>query len=148
MTPLIADIIRYEDHLHVPVVGTFELDAATRILERIIEACRLSGITRVVLDTRGMKGSISATERVLFGLAIAEPYRQYLDSGSQPIQIAIFSTSRRLSPYHPLSESLSNQGLPTRAFVNPAEVTEWLSITALGNDWTGTNRAGQRGSST
>lgn len=129
--PLIAEYIPRKDHIHVPVHGEFDLASAIKIFERIFDTCQVSGINRVLLDTRQMQGTISATERIVQGLSLENPYQAYRSAGCKPIRLAILSTKDRLTPYHPLSDTLSQLDLATSAFTDPAKVLGWLGIESI-----------------
>lgn len=128
LSPLSADYLERKDHLHVPVQGTFDLASAVRIFEKIFDACRVYGTNKVLLDTRHMEGRISATERIVQGLSLEKPYNEYRMAGGEALQLAIYSSEDRLTPYHPLADTLSQLDLRTDAFTDPEAVVSWLGI--------------------
>ena len=111
-------------YLEFIVTGIYDLDEAIGKFPLLIKACRHSGISNVLIDSRDLVGEQMLTEELLYASQARQLYQSYLSGGGQPLKIA-FVSKKTLS--EDLSEAISQiQGLDAFVTRDYKQAVEWL----------------------
>jgi hypothetical protein len=126
--PLDIQVIQEPTHLRVEVTGTFDLQDAMARFPLVISACRLTGLTKVLIDSRRMQGDIAATEKAIYSLEVREQYLHHLASGGEPLRVAYLGSAPRVSTYEPGQELAERENLPFLTTTELEDAMLWLGV--------------------
>ncbi len=128
MMNLKTEIRPLDDHLLVLATGEYNLDEALDGFALVLAACKLSEVTRVVVDFRCMNGIPHATEKVVYALGAAQHYEDYLKTGGLTLRIAFLGPQTALDSYEPGLDIGQQRNLPIRLFTSEKNAYGWLKI--------------------
>ena len=114
------------DYLEVCVTGHYETKDALDEFQRVLDACKLSSLSKVLIDFRGMPESSMATDRILYAFGVEGRYLRHLESGGGALRIAYVGSS--LSTYQPGRDLAVRTGLPFQLFDELQAALDWLSV--------------------
>lgn len=119
---------QYEEYLEVIVTGQYDMQDAIDKFPQVLDTCRLSGLSKVIIDFRELQGLPAATEKVIYAFGVEKHYVEHLSSGGQALQVAYVGKAPFVSTYEPGVEIAQSSGLPFRLFENINEAFEWLGV--------------------
>jgi hypothetical protein len=122
------EIIPKKDHLRVRVTGTYDVNEAIERFPETLAACRSTGLNKMLIDFRPMKGVPAATEKLIYGLNVREYYQTYVSHYGIPPQIAYVGCTPAVSSYEPGIDVMKNEGLPFAMFTCIQDACDWLEI--------------------
>ncbi len=128
MTKLKTEILPLEDHLLVLATGEYDIDEALDGLTLVLAACKITGLSRVLIDFGGMAGIPKATEKVIYALGVAQHYEEYLKTGGQALRIAYLGKATALNSYEPGLDIAQQRNLPIRLFNSKNDAYRWLKV--------------------
>jgi hypothetical protein len=123
------NIIHGNGYLEIAVTGSYDMKDAMNKFSHILDACRLSDSSKVLIDYIGLQGQGGATEKILYALRVEDLYQKYLKSGGHELQFACVVPL--VVSYEPGVEIARNGGLPFKLFDNRNEAFEWLNVKRL-----------------
>lgn len=118
-----ANFKQLPDHLNVLVGGRFQVEEAVAVFGQILETCRETGQTSVLIDFSGLTDVDSATLRVIFAVNARELYERYLEEGGQLLRVAFFGS---FLSWQPGMEAASQNRPGVRTFTDLHEAHAWL----------------------
>jgi len=118
--------IQHGDYLEIVVTGSYDLNDAINKFSYVLEACRQTGLDKVLIDFRELQREDSATIKSLYAFGVENQYRKYLDSGGHELQVAYVGPI--VMSYEPGMEVAEQRKLPFKLFDNPKEALEWLNV--------------------
>ena len=120
--------VQHTDYFEIIVFGDYNLKEATNNYPLLISACRQTGISKILIDYREIKGVILATQKTLFSYSNLELYRNHLATGGQEIQTAFVGSPPLVSTFEPGIELAKNNGLAVEIFTEIDKATIWLGV--------------------
>ncbi len=120
--------IQHKEYIEVIVFGDYNLQEATDNYPLLISACRQTGISKILIDYRELKGVIHATEKTLFSISNLELYRNHLATGGKEIQTAFVGSPPLVSTFEPGIELAKNAGLAVEIFTDAEKAMTWLGV--------------------
>ncbi len=121
--------------------GYFDRHAIDAFTSQIMETCQTHQATKMLIDTRKVKGDLSTLERFNLGLLGAAKYLKAKMTGK--ILRCRFATvsSKSVTDSERLTENAAvNRGLNVRAFTEMKEALHWL----MGDQEKGGEKKGKR----
>ncbi len=123
-----ADIIQRETFLEVIVSGTYDMQDAIREFGLLLSTCRLTGLSKVLIDFRALQGSPAATEKIIYAYGVVERYRDHLASGGNALDVAYLDNPSRAGDYEPGLDVAREAGVPFRLFKDADEARRFLGV--------------------
>lgn len=117
--------LRYEmrkDHLRVVVGGAFELARARIELSNVIRCSLSAGLTRILIDARGLADDVPISDRYSLATQLAEQGR-----GRVRMAIVVDPRNRDTSTFE---DTANNRGVPVRTTSSLDEAVAFLEICA------------------
>jgi len=108
-------------HVHVFVAGEFDLGAARAGIVRIVDACRRSGLERVLIDGRGIDSTVSVMHRHELALTLA------LEKAPAHLRMAVV-VSRDNMFTKALEQSATKMKIDVRTTASMAEALVFLGL--------------------
>jgi hypothetical protein len=108
-------------HVHVFVAGEFDLAAARAGIVRIVDACRRSGLERVLIDGRGIDSTVSVMHRHELALTLA------LEKAPAHLRMAVV-VSRDNMFTKALEQSATKMKIDVRTTASMAEALAFLGL--------------------
>lgn len=126
--PLELKILQRNAYLEVLVSGKFDRQDAANAFPEVLTTCRLTGLSKVIIDFRAVQGTAGTIEKIVYVLEIEKHYLKYLSSGGQALQIAYVGKAPLITAYQPESAVAESSGLPFRLFHDMNEALAWLEL--------------------
>jgi hypothetical protein len=106
--------------LHVEIGGPIEPLASRSAIEEIVRTCAAGGLSRVLVDARGLESVVSISERFALGRALAErcPAQVRMAVLVEPAQMVAKT----------LEDSATNRGVSVRTTASPDEAYRFLGV--------------------
>ena len=109
------------------VSGTFDLEEAVRRFERVTLACRLQGLTDVLIDSRALGGQGWAVPEIIYAERIATLYRSHLQQGGSPFRTAYVGSDEAIgSDGSPGEEVMKEEGVDVYVTTEMDAALAWL----------------------
>ena len=121
--------LRYEmrkDHLRVVASGRFDPARARIELANVIRQSASSGLTRILVDARGITDAVPISDRY-------ELATQLADQSQGKVRLAIVVAELNLFT-RTLEDTATNRGVAVRSTASMAEAVAFLGIGADGRD--------------
>lgn len=119
-------MIQHSDYLEFDVTGSFNLHDAIIKFSYVLEACRHTGLDKVLIDYSELKREDSATLKGLYAYGIENHYMKHLEAGGHEIKIAY--VGQVVMTWEPGMEVAEKSKLPFKLFKNLNEALEWLGV--------------------
>ena len=120
------NIIHNNDYLEFFVTGTYDLIEAINRFPLVLDVCRLTGLTKVLIDFTELQGEGSGTEKCLYAFGIEDHYIKYINSGGHKLQVAYVGSSN--PKYDPGAAIAKSSHLPFKLFDERFKAFEWLQV--------------------
>lgn len=78
----------HEHYIEFIVTGQYDIAEGIEKFSYALEACRKSGLTKMLVDYRELEYRGEATEKVLYAFGIEDLYRKHLEKGGPKLKIA------------------------------------------------------------
>jgi hypothetical protein len=115
--------------LYAEVRGELDLQMAMGLYLQLVERWRAIATAAIVIDCRGLTGTLSDMQRYEVGVAVAASYSGMRDDGRAP-RIAMIAQPPLIEPRRFIETVASNRGALLRAFESIREAAEWLDVDA------------------
>jgi hypothetical protein len=129
--PMNARIQPEAGYLYVEFSGPFELGEALALSARYLEACVEHQLSKVVVDTRPVTGTLTLTERFRYADFVA---RKVIDivvrGGLKSPQLAYVGTPPIIDPHEFGVLVALNRGVSTKTMPTVDEALAWLGLPA------------------
>jgi len=120
------DINYHTDFLEIIQTGVFDLDDGILIFSQILNICRHTGLKKIIIDYRELKGERGGTAKTLYGLHVVEQYNTYLEQGGAKLKFAYITP--RITSYEPGAHVARQGGFPFKQFETRNDALEWLDL--------------------
>jgi hypothetical protein len=85
---MIIDIVQQPSVLDVVVTGDFHMEEAVDRFRQVVDACRLTGIRKVLIDYRQLWGGAVGTEKTFYSFGIDDRCKRHIRSGGKSLLFA------------------------------------------------------------
>ena len=123
-----VELIKKADYLLVNVSGTYDMEEAVEKFPLVLSSCRRNYLNKALIDYRLLKGRIDATQKLIYALGVKDHYELHLNSGGQPLQIALLGSPSHVTSYDPGMELAKSEDLPFMLTSDIDEALKWLGI--------------------
>ncbi len=120
------NLSKQSDYLEVAVTGSYDMNDAIYKFSHVLDACRLTDLSKVLIDYKELQAHGSETEKSLYAFGVEEHYQKHLNSGGHELQVAYVGP--QVMNYKPGVKMAKNGGLPYKLFDNRNEAFEWLNV--------------------
>jgi hypothetical protein len=107
-------------YLYVHVEGPFELFQAKEFHQRILDMSSAHGLSRILIDSRQLKGNISTMDRFEAG--------SFSEIKPSKLQTAIVASEEHILPDKFYENVTNNRGINTKVTSNINEALDWLKV--------------------
>jgi len=123
------EIIRHKKYIEIIASGEFDLRDAINNIPTVMHSCRLSGLSKVLIDYRKLNGDIFAVEKIIYAQESIDQYKNHLASGGKKLQFAYAGKIPQVSTYKPGLEAAASEGIK-EVFVTDDidEAYKWLGV--------------------
>ena len=121
-------IIQHDAFLEVVVTGTYNMRNAIDRFPYVLSTCRLTGLSKVLIDFRNLTGTPAATEKIIYAFGIQDHYNEYISTGGQELMVAYVGSESHVSTYEPGLKIAKDDNMPFDLFTDIAEAYKWLGI--------------------
>ena len=115
------------EYLAILVDGVFDLDYANELTPRILDACALHRSSRLIVDARGVRGTILLGERYIYAETFARLYKERRVAGTvRHVQFAFVAVPPVLDPQRFGGKVAVSRGVQVKVFHAIEEACAWL----------------------
>ena len=125
-----VEVIQHKEYVEAIVSGEFDLQDAVDKFQVIIITCKISGLSKVLIDFRELEGDILALQKIICSFQVIEQVKLYFESKSSDIQFAYVGKAPQVSSYKPGLEIAKMEGIQAIVTVDINEAYEWLGVKA------------------
>lgn len=123
----IKNSIKYHsDFLEIFQTGVFDLDDGIILFSQILNICRHTGLKKIVIDYRELKGERGGIAKTIYGLQVVDQYNKYLEQGGAELKFAYITPE--ITSYEPGAKVARQGGFPFEQFENRNDALEWLGL--------------------
>jgi len=127
--PMNSRIQPEANYLYVEVSGPFELGEALALTEGFLEACVEHKLSKVLVDTRLVTGTLTLTERFRYADVLAGRVIELVGLGRlKPPQLAYVGSPPILDPEEFGVLVALNRGVSMKTAPNIAQALAWLGL--------------------
>jgi hypothetical protein len=123
-----VEIIPHDALLEVIVTGTYDMQDAINRFLHVLSACRISGLSKVLIDFRDLAGIPATTEKVLYAFGIQDHYYKHISTGGQEIMVAYVGRPPLVSTWELGLQIAKDHDIPLDLFTNVEEAYKWLGV--------------------
>jgi hypothetical protein len=117
------------EYLTILVSGTFELEQANQLMPRILDLCAANRASKLLIDARGVEGSMSIADRFVFAETFARLYKKRRVAGNfKHVQFTVVVTRAIFDPQKFGEKVATNRGLQVKVTTDMKEALAWLGI--------------------
>lgn len=113
------DVARHEDYVEIRFKGTFNPAAARGVVDTLAKASGDTGLPRVLLDCRGMRGPLTIVDR----FEVAE---YGADALARHIVVALVGREGDILPDNFFENVAQSRGVRVKVFTDAREAVTWL----------------------
>ena len=117
-----------EDVLCAVIEGDFDFAAALEMYVRVLDESWRRGRPRILLDCRGLTGTLSDMQRYEFGVAVAAAHAHARAQAGQPPRLALLGSAPLVDPRRFGETVARNRGALVRTCESTAEAAAWLGV--------------------
>lgn len=125
-----VEVIQHEEYVEAIVSGEFDLQDAVDKFPIIIITCKISGLSKVLIDYRKVQGDIFALQKIICSFEAIEQIKVYFASKSRNMQFAYLGKTPQVNSYKPGLELAGKAGIKAIVTVDINEAYEWLGVKA------------------
>jgi len=117
------------DYLHVLVTGTYEIELALDLLEKVLIESMRHKLPRILIDYRQLQRiSSSMTETYIYAASAARLIQKYVDTSGQPPRLAYLGPEPVLYEEYGVDVAV-NYGFPAaKSTTSIDEALAWLGV--------------------
>lgn len=108
------------------VTGDFEVGHAIAIQQRLFEAARRAGLSSLLIDVRGLRGTPLVMHRYKLSLSVAEESRKLALALGAGARVAFLGYEPQIAQDHFGEDVAVNRGANMRVFTDEGEARAWL----------------------
>jgi hypothetical protein len=124
---LVHDFSRKEDYFFVVASGDCDVEYSIYMFYWVLDTCRLTGLSKVLIDYRNIGSKIAKVESILFAQGVIDKFKKYLKSEDSSLKISFLGTVSQVSD-DPNIDMLKREGLPVIVTADPQEARSWLGV--------------------
>jgi len=121
-----AEVKVMSEYILCEVSGTFDGETSTDNFFQIIDLCRSSGRSGILMDMRKMDGIPDATERIFFMERIIKQHDIFLKFNNEPLRLALLTKTDVVGPYTPGLDLAKTRGFLATATSDEDQAIAWL----------------------
>ena len=122
------------EYLAILVSGVFELDQANRLTPKMLAACAANGVSKLLIDARGVRGSLSIGDRFIYAETFARLYKERRVAGTiKHVQIALVGSRDIVDPQRFGEKVATSRGLHVKVMTDIKEAFSWLGVSPPGS---------------
>lgn len=121
-------VIQHSQFIEIIVAGIFNFQESLMEFPNVLATCKTTGLTKVLIDFRQLKGIPAATEKILYTLGIEDHYAEYLSNKGKPLQIAYVGKSPLIGSEEPGLLLARENNLPFNLFTDISKACKWLGV--------------------
>ena len=122
------EMIHHKEYLEVIASGVFNLEDAIDYMPSVMHACRLNGLSKVLIDYRKLNGDIPVIEKIIFAQETIETYKYHLASRGKELKFAFAGKVPQVSSYKPGLEIAKKEGIQAIVTDDINEAFKWLGV--------------------
>jgi hypothetical protein len=123
-----VDIIRHKEYLEVIVSGDYDMEEAIDEFSFVLSACKITGLSKVLIDFRKLHGEIYSIQKIVYSLQIVGQIKDYFASKGKDLQFAYVGKTPQVSKYKPGLEIAEREGIHAITSIDINEAFEWLGV--------------------
>ena len=121
-----AEVMVMPDYILCEISGKFESETSTDNFFQIIDLCRTSGRSGILMDMRKMDGIPDATERIIFMEKIINQHDIFLKFNDEPLRLALLAKKDVVGSYTPGMDVAKTRGFLATATSDENQAIAWL----------------------
>ena len=122
------------EYLAILVSGMFELDQANQLTPKMLAACAASRASKLLIDARGVRGSLTIADRFVYAETFARLYKERRVAGTiKHVQIALVGTPGIIDPQRFGEKVATRRGMHIKVTTDIREAFSWLGVSAPGS---------------
>ena len=106
-----VEIILHENYVEALVKGPHEMHEERDRFPLILSACKLAGLSKVLIDCRKIHGEIYTIQKMLYAKKVIDHMKAYIASGGKKLQIAYVGKKPQLSNHEPALDMAIREGM-------------------------------------
>jgi len=126
--PLEVDIIMHKECLEVIVSGDYDIQEAIDEFSSVLSACKITGLSKVLIDFRKLHGEIYSIQKIIYSLQIVGQVKDYFASKGKDLQFAYVGKTPQVNKYKPGLEIAEREGIQAITSIDINEAFEWLGV--------------------
>jgi len=120
------------DYLEFIVTGVQNDLPIPEPLETVLNSCELAGLSRVLVDFRGLMGGDKENPEIEYVQGVGQGYQDYLEAGGTPIKVAVVGKEEMTEAWKQSEEMARDYGLNVFITGDYEEALAWLRIDKKG----------------
>ena len=98
------EIIPHKEYIEVFISGEYDMQEAVDKFLLVLDACKMNGRLKVLIDYRKLQGEIYATQKVFYAEQVISKIKNYFALEGKGLQIAYVGKAPQVSTYEPSLE--------------------------------------------
>ncbi len=115
-------------YLYVALTGEFALGEALSMFRVVLQAAASRRLTRILIDSTRMHGTLSMEDRMQLGVFLAEEQARMAAQFAETPRIAILAVAPVMDPGRFTQTVANNRGARLRAADSLQELLAWLGV--------------------
>ena len=115
------------DYLEFIITGLQNDLQTPKPLETVLNSCELAGLSRALVDYRGLTGLVWDDPETGYAQGVGQLYREYLGEGGTPVKIALIGKEEVIEAWKLNEEIIQDYGLELLVTGDYEEAIAWLS---------------------
>jgi hypothetical protein len=115
-------------YLYAAIVGEFTQANAQAVYRNVLQAAARHRHPRILLDCTRITGTLSVSDRLEFGMFMADEQRRMLAQIPEGPQVAILAVAPVMDPGRFTQMAANNRGVRMRASDSLQELLSWLGV--------------------
>jgi len=115
------------DYLEFIITGLQNDLQTPKPLETVLNSCELAGLSRALVDYRGLTGLVWDDPETGYAQGVGQLYREYLGEGGTPVKIALIGKEDVIEAWKLSEEIVRGYGLELLVTGDYEEAIAWLS---------------------
>ena len=125
---LAYDIELRAGYVYAALSGEFSIESAKNVYRGILQIAAGQGQPRILMDATRITGEMSVSDRLAFGMFLAEEHARVLGQLPGGPQLAILAVPPIMDPGRFTQAVANNRGVRMRASDSLQELLSWLGV--------------------